>query len=76
MDMPNLAKVVIRSVLAFVATCAAAFAGADYADDWGPEVGSQIPAFELADSTGELQNLDSLASPSGLLLFFTRSADW
>lgn len=51
-------------------------ASADYADTWGPDMGSTIPAFELTDSNGALQDLDSLAAPGGLILFFTRSVDW
>ena len=48
----------------------------EYLDNWGPEVGSKMPDFALTDSTGQLRDLDSLTSSSGLILFLTRSADW
>ena len=74
--MPNLANRILQSIVLIIAACASAFAGADYVDDWGPAIGSEMPEFELADSKGELRDRDSLATPSGLLLFFNRSADW
>ncbi len=49
---------------------------ADYAGDWGPEPGSQIPMLEAYDQDGNLRTLDSLAGEHGLLLFLNRSADW
>ena len=42
----------------------------------GLEVGSRIPAFELADQQGNPQTFESLRGPKGLLLVFQRSADW
>ena len=66
----------VRSTLALVVLAACAATQADYADTWGPDIGSQMPAFELADATGQLRDFDSLATPSGLILFFTRSANW
>ena len=48
----------------------------EYLDSWGPEVGSKMPDFALTDSTGQLRDLGSLTNSSGLILFFTRSADW
>ena len=42
----------------------------------GPEVGDRIPPFEAIDHKGAQQTLDTLRGPKGLLLLFTRSADW
>jgi hypothetical protein len=42
----------------------------------GPAVGSRVPAFALPDQNGKLRTLADLAGPNGLLLVFTRSADW
>ena len=42
----------------------------------GPKVGDPIPAFEVADSSGKPQTFETLRGPKGLLLLFTRSADW
>lgn len=42
----------------------------------GPAVGARIPAFEAVDATGKLRNFESLRGPKGLVLLFSRSADW
>ncbi len=42
----------------------------------GPQVGQQVPDFNLSDQTGRLRNLDSLVGPKGMMLVFLRSADW
>ena len=54
----------------------AAMSSADAAVTTGPEVGERIPAFELKDHRGRTQTFDSLKGENGLLLIFTRSADW
>lgn len=47
-------------------------------DDYrtGPAIGEKVPYFALTDQHGQTQTLDSLAGPNGLLLVFSRSADW
>ncbi len=50
--------------------------GADFASAWGPAVGSTIPMLAANDQTGTPQSLASLAGDKGLLLVFSRSADW
>jgi hypothetical protein len=47
-----------------------------YASAWGPQVGTQIPRLAATDHTGQAQTLDSLRGENGLLLVFSRSADW
>lgn len=42
----------------------------------GPAVGERIPAFELVDQLGRSRNLQNLSGDRGLLLLFSRSADW
>ena len=42
----------------------------------GPQVGEKVPDFTLPDQGGELRTLQSLAGPKGLVLVFSRSADW
>ena len=42
----------------------------------GPRVGDVVPAFSLPDQAGAAQDLDSLMGPNGLMLVFSRSADW
>ncbi len=77
--MRNMLTFLRRLVGSLLAVAASSLGYADdgeYADTWGPDTGSQIAAFELDDSVGDPRTLDSLASPAGLILFFTRSADW
>jgi len=42
----------------------------------GPQVGSRVPEFTLADQRGRSRTLASLMGPKGLMLVFFRSADW
>ena len=42
----------------------------------GLEVGEKIPDFALADQNGNRRTFRDLTGPSGLLLVFSRSADW
>ena len=42
----------------------------------GLSVGQKIPDFVLPDQTGRPRRFQDLVGPSGLLLVFTRSADW
>ena len=42
----------------------------------GPAVGEKIPEFTLPDHNGRPRSLADLSDPNGLLLVFTRSADW
>ena len=44
--------------------------------DPGPKVGERIPGFSLQDQSGQTRDLKSLSGPKGLMLVFTRSADW
>ena len=44
--------------------------------DLGPQVGEQVPDFQLPDQFGQLHNLDSIMGPNGAMLLFHRSADW
>jgi len=42
----------------------------------GLKVGEKIPDFALADQNGNRRTFRDLTGPSGLLLVFSRSADW
>jgi len=42
----------------------------------GPAIGERVPDFELADQHGKQWLLHDLMGRNGLLLVFTRSADW
>ena len=42
----------------------------------GPQVGATVPPFSGVDQFGTPQSLASLSGPKGLMLVFSRSADW
>ena len=42
----------------------------------GPGVGGKVPDFALEDQNGRRFTLHDLMGPKGMLLVFTRSADW
>lgn len=42
----------------------------------GPEIGQKVPHFTLPDQHGKGRALADLMGPNGLLLVFSRSADW
>jgi len=42
----------------------------------GPQVGARVPDFTLFDQAGQRRSLQSLMGPKGLMLVFSRSADW
>jgi hypothetical protein len=42
----------------------------------GPAVGQRVPDFTLPDQFGNQRSLHDLMGPEGLLLVFSRSADW
>ena len=48
----------------------------DYVQEWGPSVGSSLPALATTDHTGAARDLASVSGDNGVLLMFNRSADW
>ena len=42
----------------------------------GPQVGTRVPDFSLADQNGRVHTLKSILGPKGAVLVFFRSADW
>jgi hypothetical protein len=42
----------------------------------GPAIGEKVPDFSLPDQHGKRWALPELMGPNGLLLVFSRSADW
>jgi hypothetical protein len=47
-----------------------------YGREYGPPIGTRLPAFELPDQAGKLYSLKSLLGPKGAVILFYRSADW
>ena len=75
----KLARIVTRMLTLAFATAATAAAQAPPLPDvdrFGPQVGEIAPSFSLADQNGEARDLESLMGPNGLMLVFSRSADW
>ena len=42
----------------------------------GPDIGAKVPDFTRPDQSGRNRSLHDLTGPNGLLLVFSRSADW
>ncbi|MGH7779872.1 MAG: hypothetical protein ACREQR_08595 [Candidatus Binataceae bacterium] len=42
----------------------------------GPAIGTRVPDFSLSDQNGKNWTLHDLMGKAGMLLVFTRSADW
>ncbi len=42
----------------------------------GPQVGATVPPLSGVDQFGKPQSLAALSGPKGLMLVFSRSADW
>ena len=42
----------------------------------GPQVGEQVPDFNLRDQDGKMRDVNSVMGPKGAMLVFFRSADW
>ena len=42
----------------------------------GPEIGQKVPDFALTDQHSRIRTLNDLTGPNGLLLVFSRSANW
>ena len=67
----------LRAVFLMLATIAAPAAWADdYAQEWGPKVGSAMPAFAAPDQDGVQRGLVDIQGENGVLILFNRSADW
>ena len=47
-----------------------------YVDGWGPAIGSVAPVIDAPDHSGAPRTLENLRGEHGLLLLFSRSADW
>ena len=74
----NWARIIRRSIFATaIATMTQlAYADSEYAEAWGPSVGSKVPMLSALDQDGNQQNLQSLSGSKGLLFIFNRSVDW
>ena len=69
----NLGYILSLTLSLLVASMAIA---SDYADEWGPSAGTEIPAGEFVSHTGETRTFLDLMGDKGLLIVFSRSANW
>ena len=53
-----------------------AYADSEYAEAWGPSIGTTAPLLAANDQDGKSQTLDTLKGSNGLLFVFNRSVDW
>jgi hypothetical protein len=60
-----------RSAVSLLLLCASLGAR-----EYGPPVGSKMPAFKLKDQDGKTHTLSNLLGPKGAVILFFRSADW
>lgn len=75
--MTKQARIVTWTLLSgFAAAVAAAAQEPPDVDRLGPQVGEAAPPFSLVDQHGAARDLSSLTGPNGLMLVFSRSADW
>ena len=77
----NVTRLLSASALAALVNLATAVGGAQQpaavdTSKLGPQVGATVPAFSGTDQFGKPQSLASLSGPKGLMLVFSRSADW
>ena len=72
-------KIISVSVVALLASANVAL-GAErepiVVANLGPQVGEQVPDFQLSDQFGEIHNLESVMGLNGAMPLFHRSADW
>lgn len=70
----GLRRLLSAAILASLAQLA--FAESEYADGWGPSIGSMAPLLSAHDQDGKQRQLDTLTGSNGLLFIFNRSVDW
>ena len=68
--------VLVITILAAINVALGAEREAIVVANLGPQVGEQVPDFQLSDQFGEIHNLESVMGPNGAMLLFHRSADW
>ena len=62
----------VRPILGLIAFSMFPILAAEY----GPPVGTAMPAFEAPDQAGKMTTLKEILGPNGAMLVFFRSADW
>ena len=53
-----------------------AYADSEYAQSWGPSIGTTAPMLDALDHAGNKQTFETMKGANGLLFVFNRSVDW
>ena len=53
-----------------------AYADSEYAQSWGPSIGTTAPMLDALDHAGNKQTFETMKGTNGLLFVFNRSVDW
>ena len=70
-------KLIGIAIFSLLLTASMAVGASDWEDNWGPEVGSELPEVSVDDTDGNEKSLKDLTGDSkGLLLFFVRTSNW
>ena len=70
-------KIKTFTFVAALVLLASAVLGEEYQDQWGPEIGSELPDLVVKDTEGNDRSVDDLRGErKGLLLFFARTSNW
>ena len=70
----KLRNVLLLSTLAI--TTQFSYADSEYAQAWGPDLGTSVPLLAANDTSGVERTFENLKGENGLLLVFNRSVDW
>ena len=69
-------QVFVRAAAAVALLVSSSALASDYVQEWGPSVGTSLPAIKTTDQEGMARDFASLIGKNGVLLMFNRSADW
>ena len=77
MPFVNRAKIVAVTILMVFSRMTTAQTGTQIdVSSLGPQVGEEIPTFDLPDQNGLRHTHETVRGPNGSLILFHRSADW
>ena len=76
MKLARIVTLTLALAFAVAATAAAQAPPLPDVEGFGPQVGETVPSFSLVDQHGAARDPQSLMGPNGLMLVFSRSADW
>lgn len=70
-------KLICVTVMGLLLAMSTSIFADDYQDQWGPDLGSEIPDLDVKNTDGDEQTIEDLRGESkGILLFFARTSNW